>query len=122
MKKTITHLLLVAALALPGMAAASTSYTMRGVEFKADTLFHAQIGPGTTQTSLFLPVRNAGLHRVHRPADTEAETGAFRNAYAHSGTFSPMIRFSSARTSCTFISEVSSFTESLAIFSGAMAR
>ena len=54
MKKTITHLLLVAALALPGMAAASTSYTMRGVEFKADTLFHAQIGPGTTQTSLFL--------------------------------------------------------------------
>ena len=33
---------------------ASTVYNIRGTEFETDTLFHAMIGPGTSQTSLFM--------------------------------------------------------------------
>ncbi len=61
MKKIIPTLLVAAALTHAGEAAASATYTMRGVEFTADTLYHAQIGPGTTQTSLLM--RNEASQR-----------------------------------------------------------
>ena len=35
-------------------AHASTQYNVRGTEYQADTLFHAMLGPGTSQTSLLL--------------------------------------------------------------------
>ena len=35
-------------------ASASIVYTLRGTEFTCDTLFHAMIGPGTSQTSLLM--------------------------------------------------------------------
>ena len=35
-------------------ATASTTYNIRGTEYKTDTLFHAMIGPGTSQTTLFM--------------------------------------------------------------------
>ena len=54
MKRFFTPLVVAAALSMAGTAAASTTYTMRGVTFNADTLYHAQIGPGTTQTSLLM--------------------------------------------------------------------
>ena len=34
-------------------ANASSTWTLRGVEYQVDTLFHNQVGPGTTQTSLW---------------------------------------------------------------------
>ena len=34
--------------------AGTATYSLRGVEYTVDTLFHAYIGPGTTQTSLLL--------------------------------------------------------------------
>ena len=34
-------------------ASASDTWTLRGVEYQVDTLFHNQVGPGTTQTSLW---------------------------------------------------------------------
>ena len=35
-------------------AHASTQYNVRGTEYQADTLFHAMLGPGTSQTSLLM--------------------------------------------------------------------
>ncbi len=61
MRKLIMPLLVAASLAQACWAATSATYTMRGVEFKADTLYHAQIGPGTTQTSLLM--RNEASQR-----------------------------------------------------------
>jgi hypothetical protein len=34
-------------------ASAGDTWTLRGVEYQVDTLFHNQVGPGTTQTSLW---------------------------------------------------------------------
>ena len=51
MKKIIT-LALLAASALG--AGASTTHNFRGVDYQVDTLFHNQVGPSTTQTSLWL--------------------------------------------------------------------
>ena len=34
-------------------SSASNTWTLRGVEYQVDTLFHNQVGPGTTQTSLW---------------------------------------------------------------------
>ena len=50
--KRILLTLLLSALFVVGYAQAY--YNLRGTEFQADTLHHAQIGPGTTQTSLRL--------------------------------------------------------------------
>ena len=49
MKKTLISLVL----ALAGMTAlASNTWQLLGVDYTVDTLFHAMIGPGTSQTSL----------------------------------------------------------------------
>ena len=52
MKQTILATLIAAATIL--CTKASTSYNIRGTDYEADTLFHALIGPGTTQTSLLM--------------------------------------------------------------------
>ncbi|MBR5085817.1 MAG: phosphodiester glycosidase family protein [Muribaculaceae bacterium] len=50
MKKTLISLVL----ALAGMTAlASNTWQLLGVDYTVDTLFHAMIGPGTSQTSLY---------------------------------------------------------------------
>ncbi|MDO4511351.1 MAG: phosphodiester glycosidase family protein [Bacteroidales bacterium] len=55
MRKTITSLVFSALAALT--ATAGNVVSLQGTEYTVDTLFHNQIGPGTTQTSLWL--RNA---------------------------------------------------------------
>ena len=49
--KKISLFALFAILAI--CASASDTWTLRGVEYQVDTLFHNQVGPGTTQTSLW---------------------------------------------------------------------
>ena len=69
-----------------------------------------------------LPRCGGGLDQLHRPADAEAEPGAFGNTYTHREIFSSTI-FRMAATDCSrSISEVSTFTESRHIFRGAMSR
>lgn len=52
MKKIIT--IAIAAMLTAATASASTVWTMQGKTYNVDTLYHAKIGPGTTQTSLQL--------------------------------------------------------------------
>ena len=47
-------LLLGAALTMTAKERGGNSVTLDGVEFSVDTLFHAKVGPGTTETSLHL--------------------------------------------------------------------
>ncbi len=57
MKKQLlfsSALLLGAALSMTAAQRGGNSVTLSGVEFSVDTLFHAKVGPGTTQTSLHL--------------------------------------------------------------------
>ncbi len=57
MKKQLllsSALLLGAALSATAAQRGGNSVTLSGVEFSVDTLFHAKVGPGTTQTSLHL--------------------------------------------------------------------
>lgn len=51
MKKTILSMLLVAAASVSAMAA--DTWSLQGTTFTVDTLFHNQVGPGTTSTSLW---------------------------------------------------------------------
>lgn len=44
----------IAVLALPLSMTASTQWTLQGKTYNVDTVYHAKIGPGTTQTSLQL--------------------------------------------------------------------
>ena len=46
-------LLFIALSCLVACAWASDTWSLRGVEYNVDTLFHNQVGPGTTQTSLW---------------------------------------------------------------------
>ena len=55
MRRTIASLLLSAVAAIT--AVAGNVWSIQGTEYTVDTLFHNQIGPGTTQTSLWF--RNA---------------------------------------------------------------
>ena len=55
MRRTIASFLLSAVAAFTGMA--GNVWSIQGTEYTVDTLFHNQIGPGTTQTSLWF--RNA---------------------------------------------------------------
>ena len=55
MRRTIASFLLSAVAAIT--AVAGNVWTIQGTEYTVDTLFHNQIGPGTTQTSLWF--RNA---------------------------------------------------------------
>ena len=57
-KKTIPFMLV--ALIVMG-ATASNTWTLRGTEYQVDTLFHNQVGPGTTQTSLWFHNDNGKL-------------------------------------------------------------
>ena len=48
-------------------AHASTQYNVRGTEYQADTLFHAMLGPGTSQTSLLMRSAEGCVLRENRP-------------------------------------------------------
>ena len=50
MKKILFSLYLAMA---AGTMLAGTTWQLLGVDYSVDTLFHAKIGPGTTQTSLY---------------------------------------------------------------------
>ena len=58
MKKSLLISLSAAALAFMPTVANAGRYTktidIRGVQYKLDTVFHAKVGPGTTQTQLQL--------------------------------------------------------------------
>ena len=49
MRKIFTFFL---AMAVPAVLFASGAWTLQGKDYVVDTLFHAKVGPGTTQTSL----------------------------------------------------------------------
>ena len=49
--------------------AGTTTYSLRGVEYTVDTLFHAYIGPGTTQTSLLMESGNKHLRVFYSKID-----------------------------------------------------
>ncbi len=66
MKKTLTLALLAAASLGAG---ATTTHALRGVEFQVDTLFHNQIGPSTTQTSLWFHNENTLLRVFYTTMD-----------------------------------------------------
>ena len=55
MRRTFASFLLSAVAAIT--AVAGNVWSIQGTEYTVDTLFHNQIGPGTTQTSLWF--RNA---------------------------------------------------------------
>ena len=59
MKKTLLVSGLLAAMVFMG-AQASNTIEMLGVTYQVDTLFHNQLGPGTTQTSLW--IHNSSLN------------------------------------------------------------
>lgn len=63
MKKLLIALLTMIA---PSIISAQTQWTLQGSVYTVDTLFHAQIGPGTTQTSLKLsgPVNQRVFYTV----------------------------------------------------------
>ncbi|MCH5216920.1 MAG: phosphodiester glycosidase family protein [Muribaculaceae bacterium] len=59
-------LLLFAAAAVCGYANASTEWTISGTQFRVDTLYHANIGPGTTQTEIKMTCLAEGNNYVNR--------------------------------------------------------
>lgn len=54
MKKNLKLIALGCGLALPIIASASVDFDLRGTTMQLDTIFHAKVGPGTTQTQLRL--------------------------------------------------------------------
>ena len=66
MKKILTLAMLAAASVGAG---ATTTHALRGVEFQVDTLFHNQIGPSTTQTSLWFHNDNTLLRVFYTTMD-----------------------------------------------------
>lgn len=59
-------LLIIAAAAVCGYANASTEWTIAGTKFQVDTLYHANIGPGTTQTEVKMTCLAEGNNYVNR--------------------------------------------------------
>ena len=66
MKKTIASLLVAATMVT---ASAGNVIDLRGVEYQVDTLYHATIGPGTTQTSLWLHSASSQLRVFYCTVD-----------------------------------------------------
>ena len=62
MLKRVSFLTIMVVAAL--VSGATTTWSLRGVEYQVDTLFHNQVGPGTTQTSLWFHNDNGGKLRV----------------------------------------------------------
>jgi len=53
--------LIIGAMAMALLSSASNVWQLRGTEYVVDTLFHNQVGPGTTQTSLWFHNDNSNL-------------------------------------------------------------
>ena len=69
MRKKITIASLLLAASTLCMHAEKATYSLRGVEYTVDTLFHAYVGPGTTQTSLLLQSGNKHLRVFYSQID-----------------------------------------------------
>ena len=98
---------------------------LRGVD-NADThcvklVHHMAVVDNRPQGDHAAIPRSSFVHRFHRPADTEAESGTFR-CRNHTGIFSATIFRITSTTPSMSSSEVSTLMESLAIFKGASAR
>lgn len=65
--KKLALLLFTASLHL--VAGATLTYNLRGTDFQVDTLYHAAIGPGTTQTSLRMTAGTRGMNVFYSRID-----------------------------------------------------
>ncbi len=72
MKMKITIASLLFAASALGLQAQKATYSLRGVEYTVDTLFHAYVGPGTTQTSLLLESGTKHLRVFYSRIDLSA--------------------------------------------------
>ena len=74
MKKSLLLALSAASVAFMPTVATAGRYTktidIRGVEYKLDTVFHAKVGPGTTQTQLQLTGPSSNLQVFYLTVDT----------------------------------------------------
>ena len=59
MKMNLKLIILGCGMALPLAATASVDFDLRGTTMQLDTIFHAKVGPGTTQTQLRLTGSNS---------------------------------------------------------------
>lgn len=76
-------LAVIAAAAVPAASQAAGSVDLQGVTYQVDTLFHAQVGPGTTQTSLLLTSGTRHLRAFYTITDL---TNTWVTVRAVSGT------------------------------------
>ena len=72
MRTKITIATMLLAATMFGVQAQKATYSLRGVEYTVDTLFHAYVGPGTTQTSLLLQSGNKHLRVFYSRIDLSA--------------------------------------------------
>ena len=82
-KKITTLFASLAMLASSAFASGNNTYDILGVTFKVDTLFHAKVGPGTTQTSLLFSGPSYNLRVFYLTVDLRTPNVAIR---AVSGT------------------------------------
>ena len=67
MKKTITLASMALGLALT--ASASGNVTLWGADYQVDTLYHAKVGPGITQTSLLISNSSRAMRAFYATVD-----------------------------------------------------
>lgn len=78
-RKSTLFLASLAMLASSAFAGGNYTYDLLGTTFKVDTLFHAKVGPGTTQTSLLFTGPAYNLRVFYLTVDLEAPTVAVRS-------------------------------------------
>ncbi len=77
----LSSLLVAACLTLSASAASATTLDVRGTTYTVDTVYHAKIGPGTTQTHLHLIGTNP-LHVYYLTIDTSVPGVSMRTVCA----------------------------------------
>ena len=108
MKKSLLLVLSAASIALMPTDANAGRYTktidIRGVEYKLDTVFHAKVGPGTTQTQLQLTGPTSNLQVFYLTIDKTTPGVSMRAVCATDkvgGTATPSSMAKSNRASST---------------------
>lgn len=81
---TVKRLLLITALigGAAGLAGASNTMDLRGVTYNVDTVFHAKVGPGTTQTQLRLTASSNPLDVYYLTVDRSVPGVTIRSVCA----------------------------------------
>ena len=87
-----------------------------------ELIHHMAVVDDGSQSQDLVALGGGFLHQFHRPADAEAEAGALCKLHTHNSIFFPTMDLISATTWSISISEVSTLTESRAIFRGAISR